>query len=80
MVHEDNHLYLFEKQIFSQNFFETTKKLVELLIEKVPEVLQSGTADSLYSMMDRIIFDLIAMSQDNKQILDLMKVYMNMLS
>lgn len=61
MVHEDNHTFLYEKQIFNAGFFEAVKALYETILKSKTEELQVHSQDELpiYSFMERLVFELV---------------------
>jgi hypothetical protein len=69
LVHEDNNLFMCERQIFNNSFFSCTKQMLELVISKAPELLLlEEYSPKLYDFMERMIFDLISMTSENKQL------------
>lgn len=55
--------------------------MIEMLITQTPEYLSSpDQSQKLFDFMDRIIFDILAMTSENKQLTDLTKLYIDMLS
>ncbi|CDW78148.1 ubiquitin carboxyl-terminal hydrolase family protein [Stylonychia lemnae] len=82
MVQRDNYLFLTEKSIFNNNFFETTKILVDTLIQNAPEVLQDSESNQnqlLFDFLRRLIFDLLSMTTENKQLLEMTKLLLRMI-
>lgn len=81
MVHNDNHSFLFERQIFNASFFEAMKEMLETMLSAHPDVLAHNTPESeaIFTFMEKLLFDVIAMSSDNKQIGDITRLYVNML-
>lgn len=86
MVHNDNHAYLFERQIFTLGFFEAAKEMYETMLKHNPEVFQAQISSDLesgenplFSFMERLVFDIIPMSSDNKCLMDVAKVYISIL-
>lgn len=69
MIHEDNNLFMCERHIFHNSFFSCTKQMLELVICKAPELLLlEEYSPKLYDFMERMIFDLISMTSENKQL------------
>jgi hypothetical protein len=71
-----------ERQIFSNPFFESMKNILNTMVDKVPEELEPHNEDSdhVFNFTYRMIFDLAALSTENKYLLDLTKVMLNMLN
>lgn len=80
-MHEDNHTFLFEKQIFNLGFFEAVKEMYETLLKNKPEEFQQAYEGDhpLFTFMERLVFELIPLSSDNKPLIDMTKLYVQML-
>ena len=81
MVHKDNHDFLFERQVFDAGFFEALKEMIETLMTKEPQLISDDTEenDQLFNFMERLIFDILSMTSENKQLIELTKLYTQML-
>jgi len=81
MVHKDNHDFLFERQVFNAGFFEALKEMIETLMTKEPQLISDDTEenDQLFNFMERLIFDILSMTSENKQLIELTKLYTQML-
>ena len=81
MVHNDNHVFQYERQIFTNGFFEVTKKLIEQLVYSNPEVLDADhpLSSKVFELMDKLIFDLLLYTSENKTLIDMAKVFTGML-
>ena len=82
LVHEDNYRFMCERQVFSNPFFESMKNLLSVMIEKSPGVLFDHEADSekLFDFTFKLVFDLSAMTTENKHLLELTKSLLSMLN
>lgn len=61
--------------------------MIEMMLKNSPESLSiqneeedGGSCQRLFDFMERLIFDLLAMTSENKQMLELTKIYTLMLS
>jgi len=66
-------MFLFERQIFNNSFFKFTQRLMELCISSSSPLLQEG--EVLYSFMEKVLFELLAKTSENKQIKDMAGVF-----
>jgi hypothetical protein len=81
-VHEDNYRFMCERQVFINGFFEATKSILHLILEHSPELLDASSLDSevLFAFTKRVLFDLLQMTTENKQLLEFTKLFLNMLA
>lgn len=77
MVQKDNHNFLFERQIFNAGYFEALKGMLSTLILTNPEVLVSDSKETveLFGFVEKLLFDVLAMTADNKLLLDITKQF-----
>lgn len=75
LVQKDNHNFLFERQIFNAGYFEAIKAMLNTLIITNPEVLvsESEQTDSLFSFVEKLLFDVLSMTADSKLLIDITK-------
>ena len=74
MVHQDNVSFLFERQIFNSGFFEAVKELYEIILANNPV-----DEPALFTFLERLVFDIIPMSADNKSLPDMARLYARLL-
>jgi hypothetical protein len=81
MVHNDNHTFLFERQIFNPSFFEAIKEMFECMLKANPEAVSEENPESgiLFAFMEKLLFDILAMATENKLMPDLTRIYIRML-
>ena len=76
MVHQDNVTFLFERQIFTQGFFEAVKDLYEIILGQQPAAPHDP---ALFLFLERLVFEIVPMSADAKPLGDLTRLYTRML-
>lgn len=66
---------MFERQIFNAGFFEALKGMLNTLILSSPEALVSDSEETaaLFGFVEKLLFDVLAMTADNKLLLDITK-------
>lgn len=75
MVHQDNVSFLFERQIFTSGFFEAVKELYEIILADP----MAQPEPALFTFLERLVFDIIPMSSDNKILPDMARLYARLL-
>jgi hypothetical protein len=66
----DNHLFLSEKQVISAAFYDTSAVLFDKIVGQLEERKQKGEENlydrllEMYSIVDKLIFDLLSNSRD----------------
>ena len=76
-MQKDNHNFLFERQIFNSGYFEAIKGMLKTLILMSPESIVSDTEDSakMFIFVEKLLFDVLAMTADNKSLLEITKQF-----
>jgi len=70
-VFEDNTAFLFESQIFNEAFFSSTQQMLNMVVEQQSELLMvEEYRERFLEFVERILFDLVAMSEDNKSLME----------
>ena len=82
LVHRDNHQFLFERQLYNAGFYESIKGLLQTLLEVDPDYFSLENQDAnqgMFDFMTRLTFDILSMTTENKQLIDIVKLFMGML-
>jgi hypothetical protein len=76
-VQKDNHNFLFERQIFNSGYFEAVKGMLKTLILTNPEAIVSDTEETekMFSFVEKLIFDVLSMTADNKSLLEITRQF-----
>ena len=77
MVQKDNHNFLFERQIFNSGYFEAIKGMLKTLIHMSPESIVNDSDDTnkLFTFVEKLLFDVLAMTADNKSLIEITKQF-----
>ncbi len=81
MVHQDNHGFLFERQVFNIGFFEAIKELASIMLANNPEVLEQSHPNSepIFAFMEKMVFEILPSLSDNKHLLEMASLHRQML-
>jgi hypothetical protein len=68
MVSQDNLVFLCEKQVFTNSFFQCTLDLLNLMLKHNPDVLEEGhpMCEKIFRFVERLVFDILPMTSENK--------------
>jgi hypothetical protein len=82
LVHRDNHQFLFERQLYNAGFYESIRGLLQTLLEADPDYFSLENQDAnhgMFEFMSRLTFDILSMTTKNKQLTEIVKLFVAML-
>jgi hypothetical protein len=82
LVHRDNHQFLFERQLYNAGFYESIRGLLQTLLEADPDYFSLENQDAnhgMFEFMSRLTFDILSMTTENKQLTEIVKLFVAML-
>jgi hypothetical protein len=81
-VHEDNLLFLRERQLLANPFFDTMKTLLEQALDNNPDLFseESPHSQSLFDFMQRMVFELMPFTSETASLKDLHKLLLRALA
>ena len=82
LVHRDYYLFLFERNLYNTGFYESIKGPPAALLEADPDYFSLENQDAnhgIFNFMSRLSFDILSMTTENKQLSEIVKLFVAML-